>query len=100
MDFVATLPELVRLRASTLVARGDEQDYFDFERLLFMARQRGLKLPKIVEEELELLVKAVEMLEIEDADVSFMNILGELEMWGRTWSCWEEFEHYYQMNMH
>src|SRR5450432_4098186 len=56
--FVASLPELVRFRAETLVQRGDDRDFYGFSFLLPMTRQRGLKLPKIGEEELELMVEA------------------------------------------
>ena len=61
--FIATLPELVRFRAKTLVARGNVEGYFDFRRLLPMTSQQGLKLPHIDEEELETMVEAVGMLE-------------------------------------
>lgn len=64
-----------------------------------MSHQRGLKLPKIGEEELELLVGAVKMLKVKDADALFMNILGEFDRWGRTWSSWQEYEYNYRMNM-
>jgi hypothetical protein len=43
--YVATLAELVRLRASTLVERGDASDHIDFVLLLSLARQRKVKLP-------------------------------------------------------
>ncbi|OCL08745.1 hypothetical protein AOQ84DRAFT_388627 [Glonium stellatum] len=40
--YVATLPELVRLRASTLVGRGDASDHIDFVLLLSEARQQNI----------------------------------------------------------
>jgi hypothetical protein len=58
--FLATLPELVRLRAATLVGRGDDQDYKDFYFFLcMMSKGRRLRLPHIGEEELELMMEAV-----------------------------------------
>ena len=57
----ATLPELVRLRASTLVGRGDTSDHVDFVLLLSLARQREAKLPHLEEDELESMIEAVEM---------------------------------------
>ncbi|KAL1303887.1 hypothetical protein AAFC00_000341 [Neodothiora populina] len=49
--FVATIQELVRLRMSSLVGRGDDKDYRDLQLLLPMAETRGILLPDIVDEE-------------------------------------------------
>lgn len=51
--FVATFPELLWLRAVTLVTRGKDSDYTDFRLILPMMCQRGLKLSHIEKEELE-----------------------------------------------
>ena len=92
---IATLPELVRFRAETFVARGNEEDYFDFRRLLPMTSQRGLKLPHIEEEELETMLEAVGMLKDGNLECIFMSILSTFTQGGRVWSSWEEWEYYY-----
>lgn len=89
--FIPTLPELVRMRAETIVARGDGQDYFDLRRLLPMTRQRGLKLAHIEEEELQGLVEAVEMLEDEELEQNYIDILSTFVMRGRRWGSWREW---------
>lgn len=77
--YVATLPELVRLRAYTIVERGDKWDHIDFVLLLSSASKRKVKLPHLGEEELRLMIEAVEMCEASrDTDVLFMDVLGSL----------------------
>lgn len=73
--FVATISELVRLRASTLVGRGDEVDYTDFGLLLRMAVARGVVLPYMDEEELGVLMEAVEMMRGDMFGCLFIRIL-------------------------
>ena len=59
--YVATLPELVGLRASALVGRGDQTDYDDFELLLRTTARRCLELPEVEREELKVLKEAVKI---------------------------------------
>lgn len=88
---VASLPELVRLRCETLVARGGEHDFEDLRLLLPMVRQKGLKLPHIEEEEMGVLVEAVGMLEDEGSEVIFIDILSSFEAGGRRWDDWKHY---------
>lgn len=60
--FVATLPELVRLRASILVERSDKTDYTDLKLLLNMTKERRLVVSDVGHEELGVLLEAVGML--------------------------------------
>ncbi|TAQ85264.1 hypothetical protein B7494_g6424 [Chlorociboria aeruginascens] len=60
--YVATLVELGRLRASTLVERGNAWDHIDFVLLDSLARRRKVKLPYLGEDEIKLMIK-VEMCE-------------------------------------
>ncbi|KAF7922662.1 hypothetical protein BELL_0576g00070 [Botrytis elliptica] len=81
--YVVTLTELVRLRASTLVNRGDEPDYIDFRLLLFKAANMGLTLPPLEEEEVKSMIEAVEMYEgSQDVERMFMDVLGWFELRG------------------
>lgn len=90
--WVATLPELVRFRCETLVARGDEVDYYDLRRLLPMMNRRGLQLPHIGEEELGIMIEAVEMLEDGELEGLFISILSSFEdPTGRRWENWVDF---------
>jgi hypothetical protein len=87
--YVATLPELVRLRASTLVGRGDTSDHVDFVLLLSLARQREAKLPHLEEDELESMIEAVEMCEeSRDTDELSMDVLGSFELGGVRYENW------------
>jgi len=93
--FVVTLPELVRLRAETLVARADGRDYAHLRLLLPVMAQRGRKLPHIGEEELGTMLKAVGMLKDEDAGGMFIDMLSSFEEGGRWWSCWREWAYHF-----
>ncbi|KAH9221091.1 hypothetical protein DL95DRAFT_455872 [Leptodontidium sp. 2 PMI_412] len=90
--YVATLSELVRLRASTLVGRSDESDYIDFEIILSHAHRRHARLQHLGEEELESMIEAVKMCErSRDMDVLFMDVLGSFELrgaWYENWVVW------------
>ena len=87
--YVATLAELVRLRASTLVERGDASDYIDFVLLLSLARQREVKLPHLGEDEMKSMIEAVEMCEeSRDTDELFMDVLGSFELGGVRYESW------------
>ena len=78
--YVATLAELVRLWASTLVERGDASD---FVLLLSLARQRKAKLPYLGEDEMKSMREAVEMCEeSRDTDELFIDVLGSFELRG------------------
>jgi hypothetical protein len=92
--YVATLTELVRLRASTLVARGDLSDHIDFYLLLSLASKQRAQLPPLGEEELELMIEAVEMCEeSRDTDVLFIGVLGSFELrgvWYANWAAWAQ----------
>ncbi|MCJ1419501.1 hypothetical protein MMC32_005856 [Xylographa parallela] len=57
--FKATLPELVRLRALTLVGRGDWKDEENLKLLLEMCASRSERLPDVDEEELGVLLEAL-----------------------------------------
>lgn len=93
--YIATLPELVRLRACTLVWRGDVSDHTDFVLLLSLASRRGLKLPHLMEEELRLMVEAVEICEASrDTDKLFMDVLGSLELGGVRFENWVAWAHH------
>ncbi|KAH8590106.1 hypothetical protein B0O99DRAFT_599368 [Bisporella sp. PMI_857] len=93
--YVATLPELVRLRASTLVERGDESDYIDFVLLVSSASKRRIKLPHLGEEELKSMIEAVEMCErSRDMDELFMDILGSFEFGGIRFENWVAWAHH------
>ncbi len=66
--------------------------HFDFPRLLSMTVNRGLKLPHLGEEELELMVEAVEMCsESWDAGTLFMDVLGSFELRGVVWAGWRDW---------
>lgn len=81
--YVATLSELVRLRASTLIERGDESDHIDFALLLSTASKRKVQLPYLGEEEAKLMIEAVEMCEgSRDLDRFFMDVLRSFELGG------------------
>ncbi|PMD12055.1 hypothetical protein NA56DRAFT_666687 [Hyaloscypha hepaticicola] len=87
--YIITLPELLRLRASTLVERGDMSDHIDFVLLLSLARERAAKLPHLGEEELGLMIEAVEMCEgSRDTDKLFMDVLGLFELGGARYENW------------
>ncbi|CZR63810.1 uncharacterized protein PAC_13707 [Phialocephala subalpina] len=89
--YVVTLTELVQLRASTLVGRGDESDHIDFFLLLSLA----VKLPHLGEEELGSMIEAVEMCEeSRDTDVLFMDVLGSFELGGVRYESWVEWVHF------
>jgi hypothetical protein len=92
--YVATLAELVRLRASTLVERGDALDHIDFVLLLSLARQRKVKLPYLGEDEMKSMVEAVEMCEASrDTGELFMDVLGSFELGGvryENWVAWAQ----------
>lgn len=81
--YVTTLSELVRLRASTLVGRGDKSDHIDFALLLSTASKRKVKLPHLGEEEAKLMIEAVEICEgSRDMDRFFMDVLGSFDLGG------------------
>jgi hypothetical protein len=87
--YVATLAELVRLRASTLVERGGASDHIDFVLLLSLARQRKEKLPYLGEDEMKSMIEAVEMCEeSRDTDELFMDVLGSFEWRGVRYENW------------
>jgi hypothetical protein len=92
--YVATLAELVRLRASTLVERGDASDHIDFVLLLSLARERKEKLPHLGEDEMKSMIEAVEMCEeSRDTDELFMDVLGSFELGGvryENWVAWAQ----------
>lgn len=95
--WVATLPELVRFRCETLVERGDGVEYFDLQRLLPMMNQRDLQLPHIGEEELGVMIEAVEMLKDGGSKGLFISILSSIENpTGRRWENWVEFMLHYK----
>lgn len=87
---VASLPELVRLRCETVVSRGKSRDYKDLRELLQMTRQKGLKLPTS-EEEMEVLVGAVELLKDEELEVAFIDILDTFMARGQFWRSWQSY---------
>jgi hypothetical protein len=90
--YVATLAELVRLRASTLVERGDASDHIDFVLLLSLARQRKEKLPYLGEDEMKSMIEAVEMCEeSRDTDELFMDVLGPFELGGVRYENWVDW---------
>ncbi|PQE20462.1 hypothetical protein CJF30_00001782 [Rutstroemia sp. NJR-2017a BBW] len=93
--YVATLTELVQMRASTLVNKGDGSDHIDFRLFLFEVVKRGVKLPHLREEELESMVEAVEMYEeSQDTDELFMSALGSFELGGvrfENWVAWARY---------
>ncbi|MCJ1379617.1 hypothetical protein MMC17_002719 [Xylographa soralifera] len=57
--YKATLPELVRLRALTLVERGDRKDEEDLKLLLKMCVSKSERLPDVDHEELGVLLEAM-----------------------------------------
>ena len=78
--YVVTLPELVRLRASTLVRRGDKSDYIDFFLLLSLATKQRARLPHLGGEEMKSTIEAVEMCEeSRDMDKMFIDVLGSFD---------------------
>lgn len=98
--YVATLPELVRLRASTLVGRGDESDHIDFFLLLSLASKRKAKLPHLGEEELESMIEAVKMCEVSrDMDELFMDVLGSFELGGVRFENWVAWAHHMSLKV-
>jgi hypothetical protein len=93
--YVATLPELLRLRASTLVERGDESDHIDFGLLLSLTSKRKIKLLHLGEEELESMIEAVKMCEgSRDTDELFMDVLGSFELGGVRFENWVAWAHH------
>ncbi|CZS93845.1 uncharacterized protein RAG0_03951 [Rhynchosporium agropyri] len=87
--YIATLSELVRLWASTLVGRGDESDFIDFELLLSHVHRRQVKLQDLEGEELDSMIEAVEMCErSRDMYVLFIEVLGSFESRGVRYENW------------
>ena len=82
--YVAALPELVRLRAVTVVDRGRPRDEQDLKLLLEMTARRGLKLADVDPEELGILLEAVGLLGCEASEGHFISILpiSTLRRWG------------------
>ncbi|MCJ1409369.1 hypothetical protein MMC19_003449 [Ptychographa xylographoides] len=72
--YVATLPELVRLRALTLADRGATADKRDPKLLLEMCASRSEHLPDVDEEELGVLLEAMAAVE-EVCEAYFMRII-------------------------
>lgn len=61
-EFVASVPNLLLLRAMTVEERGDRRDTKDFASLLELAVARGLTLRELEDEERSLIVwAAIEM---------------------------------------
>lgn len=58
---VASMSDLLLLRAVTVVDRGGDGDIWDFQWLLSKVTVKSVELPRICDEELEYLSKAVEL---------------------------------------
>jgi hypothetical protein len=87
--YVVTLPELVRLRADTLVGRGDASDHIDYFLTLSLAAKQKVVLHHLGEEEMKSMIEAVEMCEEgQDMDVLFMGVLGSFEFGGARFENW------------
>ncbi|KAL8798474.1 MAG: hypothetical protein Q9182_006628 [Xanthomendoza sp. 2 TL-2023] len=82
---VATLPELVRLRCETVVARGDDGDDNDLRLLLKAAKKKEVQLPHIDEEEMRVMVEAVSSLGDDTLGGDFVAILSSFDWGGRRW---------------
>ena len=57
---VASMPDLLLLRAVAVVNRGDDGDRWDFEWLLLEVTKGQVQFPGICDEELEYLIQAVD----------------------------------------
>jgi len=98
--YVATLAELIRLRARTLVERGDLADHIDFVLILSLARQRKVRLPFLGEKEMGLMIEAVEMCEAsQDTDELFMDVLGPFTIRSVWYKCWIDWAHTLKINL-
>jgi hypothetical protein len=97
--YVASVAELILMRGETLVTRGDERDFFDFKRLLQMARSNGVQLPHLAEEQLEVMIDAVEIAEDDETIYNFMEAMTSFNEGGQFWRSWEEWSFQYTTRM-
>ena len=93
--YVVTLTELVRLRGDSLINRGEWKDHISFHGLLSLAVKRKAKLPPLGEEEMKLMISAVEECELSRGTVEmFMEVLGRFEeggVWFENWVAWAQY---------